>query len=363
MNYSIVLLVTLAAVLLFVAFNGVTEGFVNQYQMTRNADRGGADIQCFTGGESAEVCRQKCDADPRCKSYNFVHPNSVWGGRSGCCYKTENTPVHPQNGIDFYSKLPDPPTPSSVSVVTLPEQRVPVLDGASGLHYSGRIYTNQFQQLSTDVCRTTASASQIRDVKPNSISTTALPSDPTTKRINQAALQAYVQSLIRNGRVPGQIPEFNKQMEADTAFYANVKSEYCFYEARYVAALNQFLTLVAAPNGADTSSALAATVELNKRLNSLLEVMNYVSNDRAEKVNDRSKKLNMSGNDLQKKIAVLQSQQDFLQKGDVTRKTHAEMLRFSAEKSQATNIQIMFFVVLNIVALGTVLTVYRQSSA
>jgi hypothetical protein len=199
-------------------------------------------------------------------------------------------------------------------------------------------------------------------VKPNSISTTTLPSD-ANKRINQAALQSYVQSLIGTGRIPGQLSEFNSQMAADKAFYAEVKAEYCFYEARYVAALNQFLTLVADPNGADTSAALAATVELNKRLNSLLEIMNTVSNMRAQKVNERSKNLNVSSSELQKKIAILQSQQDFLQKGDVTRKTYEEMLRFSAEKSQATNVQIMFFVILNIVALGTVLTVYRQSSA
>jgi hypothetical protein len=157
--------------------------------------------------------------------------------------------------------------------------------------------------------------------------------------------------------------EFNKQMAADAAFYADVKTEYCFYEARYVAALNQFLTLVADPNGADTSAALAATVDLNKRLNSLLEIMNTVSNMRAQKVNERSVNLNVTNSELQKKIDILQSQQKFLQAGDVTRKTQEEMLRFSAEKSQATNIQIMFFVILNVVALGTVLTVYRQSSA
>jgi hypothetical protein len=35
------------------------------------------------------------------------------------------------------------------------------------------------------------------------------------------------------------------------------------------------------------------------------------------------------------------------------------MMRFSAEKNRAMTIQILFFVGLNVVALGTVLTVYR----
>jgi paraquat-inducible protein B len=246
-------------------------------------------------------------------------------------------------------------------VNTVPETRSPVQDGASGLHYSGRVYANQFQQLSSDICKgASASITQIGDVMPNSISTTTLATDPSTKRISQPALQSYVQALMTKGQIPGQLPDFNKQMAADTAFYAQVQTEYCFYESRYSAALNHFLTLIADPHTPDTSTTLAATVNLNKRLNSLLEIMNYVSDNRANMVNIRSHKLNTVGQTLNEKIAILQSQQDFLQKGDVMRKTQDEMMRYSAEKSDATNIQIALFVALNIVAIGAVLTVYRQ---
>jgi hypothetical protein len=34
------------------------------------------------------------------------------------------------------------------------------------------------------------------------------------------------------------------------------------------------------------------------------------------------------------------------------------MMRFSGEKNRAMNIQIMFFVALNVVAIGTVMSVY-----
>jgi hypothetical protein len=247
-------------------------------------------------------------------------------------------------------------------VQTLPETRSPVQDGASGLHYSGRVYANPFQQLSSDICKGSASITQIGDIMPKSISTTTLATDPSTKRISASALQAYVQALTAKGQIPGQLPEFNKQMAADIAFYAHVQTEYCFYESRYAAALNHFLTLIADPRAPDTSAVLAATVNLNKRLNSLLEIMNYVGNDRANMVNTRSNKLNIVGKNLNEKIAILQSQQEFLQKGDVMRKTQDEMMRYSAEKSEATNIQIAMFVALNIVAIGAVLTVYRQAA-
>jgi hypothetical protein len=245
-------------------------------------------------------------------------------------------------------------------VATLPETRSPVQNGASGLHYSGRVYANQFQQLSSNICKGSASITQIGDVMPNSISTTTLATDPSTKRVSKPALQSYVQALIAKGQIPGQLQEFNKQMAADTAFYAKVQVEYCFYESRYSAALNHFLTLIADPNTPDTSATLAATVNLNKRLNSLLEIMNYVSDERANMVNTRSNKLNTVGQTLNQKIAILQSQQKFLQTGDVMRNTQDEMMRYSAEKSDATNIQIATFVALNIVAIGAVLTVYRQ---
>jgi hypothetical protein len=217
------------------------------------------------------------------------------------------------------------------------------------------------QKLTSDLCAgQSATVEQIGEVMPNSISTTTLPVDDGTKRISQPALESYVKSLVARGDAPGQFPEFNKQMEVDKAFYQKVRTEYCFYETRYVAALNQFLAVVSDPRGGDSSAALAATVTLNKRLNSLLEVMNYVGNDRARLVNDRSKKLNNYNDTLQEKIRILRAQQDFLQSGDVVLKTQGEMMRYSAEKSHATNIQIIFFVALNVVAIGTVLTVYKN---
>jgi hypothetical protein len=251
-----------------------------------------------------------------------------------------------------------------VPVVSLPVQRVPTLDGASGLHYSGRVYTNQFQALSSDICSgATAKADQIGDVMPNGVSTTTLPMDESTNRISQSALQGYVQNLVGTGQIPGQDADFDAQMKADSAFYTSVQAEYCFYETRYVAALTQFLSLAGDSYAKDSKAvddALSSTVNLNKRLNSLLEIMNYVSNDRAQKVNSRSPSIDAANANLQKKIGILKSQKEYLTSSDVRIRTQEEMMRFSAEKSRAMNIQIMFFVAMNVVALGTIFTVYKS---
>jgi hypothetical protein len=248
--------------------------------------------------------------------------------------------------------------------VTVPIQRTPVLDGASGLHYSGRVYTNQFQKLSADICNgVNVSIEKVAEVMPNSLSTTSLPIDPNTKRISQSSLDSYVQNLVSTGKVPGKIAKFDDQMSADNSFYNAVQAEYCFYESRYRAALTQFLALVADTHGADQnaiSGVLGITVNLNKRLNSLLEILNYVGNDRARNVNDRSPKINSANDILQNKISILEAQKKFLQTSDVRIRTQEEMMRYSSEKSRAMNIQIMFFVALNVVALGTIITVYKS---
>jgi len=242
-------------------------------------------------------------------------------------------------------------------------QRSPVEDGASGLHYSGRVYQNSFQALSKDICQgASVGPDKINDVFPNGISTTTLTIDPTAQRVSQTALQSYVKSLEAAGKAPGQMGTFDAQMQADQAFYTAVQAEYCFYEARYTAALTQFLNTISQPSPDQSASnaALQSVITINSRLNSLMEIMSYIVNDRAQKINARSPAIDQANQSLDANIAQLAAQKAFLTSNDVRIKTQEEMVRYSAEKSRAMNIQIMFFVALNVVALGTVLSVYKS---
>jgi hypothetical protein len=261
------------------------------------------------------------------------------------------------------------PTVVTQPVITLPLERSPISDGASGLHYSGRVYVNDFAaSTSGDICKDVAvgtlSVDTIGDVFPGGVSTADLPIDQSTQRIGTTAIQGYVTSLIGKGAIPGELGSFDAQMVADKKFYAQVQAEYCFYEARYKTALAQFLSLISAPTGSDDASVqaiLKQTVTINQRLNSLLEIINYVGNDRAQKVNMRSPQIDKANEDIQAKIKVLTEQKNFLQTSDVRENTQREMMRYSEEKNRAMRTQIMFFVALNVVALGTVLTVYKSA--
>jgi hypothetical protein len=225
---------------------------------------------------------------------------------------------------------------------------------------------NEFAKTSADICKGNefVTVDHIGDAYPNGVSTTDLPVDKSTQRIGTAALQGYVTGLVGKGAVPGEMNSFDAQMVADKRFYAQVQAEYCFYEARYKTALAQFLSLVSAPTASDNASVQAVlnqTVALNQRLNSLLEIINYIGNDRAQKVNVRSPDIDKANADIQQKIATLTEQKNFLQTSDVRENTQREMMRYSEEKNRAMRIQIMFFVALNVVALGTVLTVYKSA--
>lgn len=265
-----------------------------------------------------------------------------------------------------YQIPPPPPAPAPpVPVITLPLQRVPTQDGASGLHYSGRVYTNPVPSGTKPICGDdTVAPHQIGDIYTGSVSTTTLNVDDVG-RVNQQALDSYVSNLVGTGKIPGGLGSLDDQVKADKEFYAIVQKEYCFYEARYKAGLSSFLDMASAPNPADKdtlNTVLNKVVDLNKRLNSLLEIIGHVGNSRAQAVNARGPAIESANKELANRMKELASQRALFTSTDGVVRTQEEMLRYSAEKNRAMNIQIMFFVAFNIVALGTVMTVYKNTA-
>jgi hypothetical protein len=173
-----------------------------------------------------------------------------------------------------------------------------------------------------------------------------------------------VSDLVNQGIIPGIIAKYEDQVKADTAFFMAVKNEYCFYETRYRMALGQFLDAISA-QGIDTNSAgfkrtLQQVIDLNIRLNSILEIVAYVGNDRAKHVNQISSNLSNENAELNEKVSKLKAQRDFLQKGESHVRTQEEMIRYTAEKNSSMNNQVIGFVLLNMIAVGVVLTVYSR---
>lgn len=257
------------------------------------------------------------------------------------------------------------PQPEIIVSQQLPTIKDGIQDGASGLHYSGKTYLNQVQQMTGPMCTSTsATYAQVNEVFPNGVASNSnsLVIDPVTQRISSAAVLAHVQQLKTSNVIPGQVGDLTEQIRRDQLFYAALMNEYCFYEARYKAALTTFISEVSETNAGANAGAvsLQATINLNKKLNLILEVMNHVGNERAQAVNTRNEAINTANAQINAKLQELQVQQNFLQSSDVRLQTQTEMMRFSKEKNSAMNTQIMFFIALNVVAVGTMLTVYKN---
>jgi hypothetical protein len=139
--------------------------------------------------------------------------------------------------------------------------------------------------------------------------------------------------------------------------------EYCFYEQRYRYALTMFLSLVTNPTVANNSAAkkiLPKTKTLNNRVNLILEVMNYLAQDRVQYVNANTEAVNKLNQNINGKIATLRKSYNILNSDNAIVTTQREAIRYTTEKNNYTSNQIAVWAALNIVALGTIFYVYRS---
>jgi hypothetical protein len=204
----------------------------------------------------------------------------------------------------------------------------------------------------------------VGDIFPKGISSPSLVPNPSSGRIDASILMSYVSDLVNTNLAPGRKENYDDQVKADTAFFLAVKNEYCFYEVRYKLALGKFLDAISAP-GVDTTSApfkkiIQQVIALNVRLNSILEIVAYIGNERAGQVNTISSSISTENAALSEKVATLKAQRTILESREGHIRTQEEMIRYSAEKNDSMNQQVIGFVLLNILALGVVVSVYSR---
>jgi hypothetical protein len=77
-------------------------------------------------------------------------------------------------------------------------------------------------------------------------------------------------------------------------------------------------------------------------------------------VNQISSSISTENAELVEKVSKLKAQRDFLQTGESHVRTQEEMIRYTAEKNSSMNNQVIGFVLLNMIAVGIVLTVYSR---
>jgi hypothetical protein len=204
------------------------------------------------------------------------------------------------------------------------------------------------------------------------VSSDSLVPEASTGRISVAILQAHVSALTAAGvigarptQTVGQDKETDmmKLVAADSELYNKLQTEYCYYEQRYKYAFKKFLTLATSRDAVDNRAAetmLRNAKLLNIRLNSVLEIMNYLAASRVDVVNSNKTDINRRNEMINTKLERLRKGYDLLSRDNAVILTQKEMVRYTEEKNNYATNQIALWAAANVIALGVVFYVYRS---
>jgi len=236
-------------------------------------------------------------------------------------------------------------------------------------------YTSNFQpQALVNVCappNENYDKADLMKIFKNGVANDNLLPDPSTGRIPVGMLQHHVESLEQAGvlkRRPtvkvgnGQETDMDALVKQDVELYERVHNEYCFYEQRYRYALKQFLVKATSRIQADNADAQAQLQNaklLNLRVNSVLEVMNYLAQARVDLVNQNKTSINTTNQTINSKLDNLKSAYELLSRDDAIVRTQKASVMYTEEKNNYTTNQIGVWAALNVVALATIFYVYR----
>jgi FtsZ-binding cell division protein ZapB len=201
------------------------------------------------------------------------------------------------------------------------------------------------------------------------ISTTSLYPDSTTGRVPAAQIESYLASIRSQGLLPSP-PSYTSppgdlatQINKDASSFTMIQAEYCYYEAEYKTALSKYLADATSTDTSLNESAkteLAGVTQLNLRLNSLLEIMNSLSQERANNVESNKDSINKMNKDISAKLSGLQEQYNRITKDDRAILRQTRMVEYSKEKNNAISNQIGLYIALNIAAISMIFFVSRS---
>jgi hypothetical protein len=194
-------------------------------------------------------------------------------------------------------------------------------------------------------------------------------------------LKTYVGRLLSQGRIPA-IPDPKRIQSApfaspesqdplktyvakENSVQKTLKNEYCFYEKRYFAALNDFLSAVSNVSLNKQASAvvdqkLNSTRALNQKLTLLTQITNSIAKQRYSNTKTMQKDINSINSSLEKRRNELLEQRDILMRESAAADLHKRMVDYTTEKNRANQNLLAFYGVLNISALAMIFYIARS---
>lgn len=196
------------------------------------------------------------------------------------------------------------------------------------------------------------------------------PSDRDSNGIlNDTAVQTIVNSLKSSGIIPTPTPT-NAEVfiSKQKSIIANVQSEYCFYYSRYKYSLEKLLNAIrqgyitnSQENQRLVQKYLQSTQTLNKKLNDLTQIVNGVTNEMLTKNTDLETEIQNLDRQIKEQQKKLAEQNKIISSSEAVTKLNKEMVKYTEEKARYTDNLLKMYSVLNVVALGLLIYVYKSA--
>lgn len=193
--------------------------------------------------------------------------------------------------------------------------------------------------------------------------------------VTQTALVAAVNSLMGRGIVP-KPPAVDATsgtdsnavqvyMKKEAAFINGLRTEYCFYEARYKYAVRQLIQKLQ-DGYSDTNSQNKALIQkflgfaqtLNRKLNDFSQLTNTVTQIRNEQTQASSAGIDSLNRQIAERTKKIEEQNAILAGGDGQTKLYKEMMKYSRERVNYTNNMLTMYAFMNVTALGLLVYLY-----
>jgi len=188
--------------------------------------------------------------------------------------------------------------------------------------------------------------------------------------LTQKAADEIIQSLIRQGIVPTYNGKNERVVkEKQQKVLENAKEEFDFYYIRYQESLKRLFENVnlynlnqSSDNKSKVDDQLKLTKMLNIKLNDLTQLTIALSNYIQSNSQQLEQDLPILKNKLEKQKEKLAYQHKLIFSGDAVTKLNKEMVRYSEEKARYTDNLLKVYSVLNVVALGLLVYVFRSTT-
>ena len=201
----------------------------------------------------------------------------------------------------------------------------------------------------------------------------AVPSGASERDDKGKLLQTSVSTIITNMKSRGIIPSSTGLtaelfIQKQQVLIQNLQAEYCFYESRYIYALQKLFTSISSgylsgstENKATVDSYLSKTKMLNTRLNDLTQIMNGVTENMLVTSDSIANEIQQFNARIKVQKAKLDAQNKIIMTGDTTTNIRKEMIQYTEEKAKYTDNLLNLYSFLNIVALGLLVYVYKAA--